>query len=181
MNTTEFVENCLRTESPAGPVLARWNEDPVKVYNLLKILQKFVDLSNELDKYKKGTFYNKPLDLPDYNPNLQMSIRPVDEDDVRLLHAILGISTEAGEMAEAMLKSLLNKVPLDKVNMAEELGDAHWYGGLASDTLKIGISEMFETVINKLKARYPDKFTDEKANNRDLDTERKILEDGFNK
>lgn len=33
-----------------------------------------------------------------------------------------------------------------------------------------------ETNINKLKARYPEKFTSEKALNRDLDTERKILE-----
>ncbi|MBT5073489.1 MAG: hypothetical protein HOH19_08390 [Kordiimonadaceae bacterium] len=32
------------------------------------------------------------------------------------------------------------------------------------------------TNINKLKARFPEKFTQEKAYNRDLDTERDILE-----
>jgi len=34
--------------------------------------------------------------------------------------------------------------------------------------------------IEKLKARYPDKFTSDKAINRNLDIERKVLEDGTN-
>jgi len=36
------------------------------------------------------------------------------------------------------------------------------------------------TNIKKLKARYPDKFTDRDAENRDLTKEREILEDGLN-
>ena len=32
-------------------------------------------------------------------------------------------------------------------------------------------------VINKLKARFPDKFTEDDAFNRDLTTERKVLEE----
>jgi NTP pyrophosphatase (non-canonical NTP hydrolase) len=40
----------------------------------------------------------------------------------------------------------------------------------------INISSILETNINKLKARYGDKFNSEKAINRDLETERTILE-----
>lgn len=39
----------------------------------------------------------------------------------------------------------------------------------------INLEESFETNIEKLKARYGDKFSSEKAINRDLDLERKIL------
>jgi NTP pyrophosphatase (non-canonical NTP hydrolase) len=40
------------------------------------------------------------------------------------------------------------------------------------------IYSIMQTNIDKLKARYPEKFTTDDADNRDLDTERKILENG---
>ena len=40
------------------------------------------------------------------------------------------------------------------------------------------IEKLRETNIEKLKARYGDKFTEAAALNRDLETERKILENG---
>jgi hypothetical protein len=47
----------------------------------------------------------------------------------------------------------------------------------------LGVSpyDVMTTNINKLRGRFPDKFTEEKALNRDLDSERKILEDGTNR
>lgn len=43
-------------------------------------------------------------------------------------------------------------------------------------SLKLSYRTCFELNIAKLQARYPEKFTEEKALNRDLETERKILE-----
>lgn len=40
----------------------------------------------------------------------------------------------------------------------------------------IDFGDMLEININKLKARYPEKFTEEAALNRDLDAEREVLE-----
>ena len=42
--------------------------------------------------------------------------------------------------------------------------------------LDTDFDEVATTNINKLKARFPEKFTQDKAYNRDLDTEREILE-----
>lgn len=42
----------------------------------------------------------------------------------------------------------------------------------------VDIEELMETNINKLRARFPHKFNSEDALNRDLDAERKILEEG---
>lgn len=42
----------------------------------------------------------------------------------------------------------------------------------------IDFGDMLETNINKLKARYPEKFTQKNALNRDLNAEREVLENG---
>jgi hypothetical protein len=42
--------------------------------------------------------------------------------------------------------------------------------------LNIDLEEMLQRNIDKLKARYPEKFTQENALNRNLDVERQILE-----
>lgn len=55
----------------------------------------------------------------------------------RMLHAIVGISTEMGEIAEAYEKSGNGAVPLDYVNLAEEVGDAYWYTAVLFDELGI--------------------------------------------
>lgn len=176
MNPKEYVENAIKTESPAIDVLNRWNENKTKVHNLLKILQEFEILSRALDNYKKNTFYNKPVELKDYDANFQLSTRELTVDDVRLLHMTLGIITEAGELVQAIMKSLQDQQPLDKVNMSEEIGDNLWYLAIGCDTLAVDMVNIMERNIAKLKARFPNKFSDEKANNRDLETERKILE-----
>lgn len=54
--------------------------------------------------------------------------------------------------------------------------DIHWL----CDYYDIDIKEVYQVNIDKLKARYGDKFTSDRAINRDLDTERDILEKGDN-
>ncbi len=43
-----------------------------------------------------------------------------------LLHAVLGLYTEAAEMLEA-LWAALHGAPLDEINLFEEAGDLEWY------------------------------------------------------
>lgn len=95
----------------------------------------------------------------------------------RLLHAALGMQTESAEFSDALKKSLFYGKPLDVVNLKEELGDMFWYIAIAIDELDSDINSEMTRVINKLKLRYPDKFTSDKALNRDLDAERKLLEE----
>jgi hypothetical protein len=163
-----------------------------------------------------------------------------DEKEQRVLHGIIGICTEAGEL----LKALHFEEGRDKINIKEELGDVTWYiaillreyptsqeffddtksvtalpteirlyslidnslemldvmkkklyynkeidipvvighlshimiavNGLAAN-YGFSVENILETNINKLKARYGDKFSSEKAINRDLNTERDTL------
>lgn len=94
----------------------------------------------------------------------------------RLLHGTMGICTEAGELLDAVKKGMYYGKPMDYVNIREEIGDLLWYMALIIDEMGWSFEQIMEENINKLKTRYPEKFTEEKAINRDLETERKILE-----
>lgn len=94
----------------------------------------------------------------------------------RLIHAQMGMQTEVAEFTDALKKSLFYGKPLDIINLKEELGDLMWYMAIAMDELGTDFTTEGNRVISKLKARYPEKFTSHKAENRDLKQEREILE-----
>lgn len=95
---------------------------------------------------------------------------------VRSLHVVLGLCSEVGEFADQLKKHIFYGKPLDVINLKEEIGDLDWYIALACDILKTTLSEIQATNIAKLRQRYPEKFTDENALERDLSAERAILE-----
>lgn len=104
--------------------------------------------------------------------------RLMDEDLIDLLHAGIGLATEAGEFLDAIKKHIFYGKKLDTVNLAEEGGDTLWYLALAFRKLKTTFDKEMQVNIDKLVARYPEKFTEYLAENRDLELERKILEGG---
>lgn len=94
----------------------------------------------------------------------------------RLIHASMGLVTEAAEFQDALKKALFYGKELDKTNLKEEVGDLLWYLAIAMDVLNTDFDIEQDRVIRKLKARYPSKFENDLAENRDLVAERKILE-----
>ena len=98
------------------------------------------------------------------------------QDNEQLLHAGIGLATEAVEFLDALKKSIFYGKKLDKVNLKEELGDMLWYMALAMKELDTDFNTEMKRNIEKLSARYPKKFSLEKSENRDIKTEREILE-----
>lgn len=95
---------------------------------------------------------------------------------VELTHVGDGLATEAGEFIDALKKHIFYGKPLDRVNLAEELGDILWYVAYAARLLETTIDNIQEANIAKLRLRYPEKFTEAKAEHRDLVGERNILD-----
>ena len=112
-------------------------------------------------------------------PSYEDVIGRFTERTARLKHAADGMCTESGEFLDTLKKYMYYGKPIDEVNLVEELGDMLWYIAIAADTLGVTFEQIQTININKLKARYPNKFTSSDAINRDLDTERKILENGL--
>ena len=100
----------------------------------------------------------------------------VDSEQIDLLHAAIGMQTEAAEFSDMLKKRLFYGKELDIVNLREELGDQLFYIAMALRALGTDFETVMERNIAKLKARYPEKFTEELAENRNLDKERAILE-----
>ena len=98
----------------------------------------------------------------------------------KLEHGIIGISTEAGELLDIVKKNKFYDKPVDWVNVKEEIGDILWYCAEICAIHKWTFEEIMEQNIRKLKARYPDRFTNANALNRNLDKERSMLEKGNN-
>lgn len=180
----QFVQDAIRTESII---------DTVKVNETLlsETLAILIAAGTILDQIKKHAFYGKPYDVGAISVHISSImdattiISKLDSDQVsndetdipinsRLFHAIVGIATESTELLEAL--DTKGKA-IDHINIAEELGDLDWYKAICVDELNISWETILDTVINKLKARYPDKFTSEAAINRDVQKERQVLDE----
>lgn len=170
----EFAELAQKTKSE------QFHGNLVAVDTLINILQEVSTSVEPLDKVKKSLFYGKEFSLPNAFGNFDLDELFPTQQDKDLLHGLIGKITECGELADALIKSLDGGEPLDLVNIEEEMGDGFWYDSLIIKSLRIIRSTTFLGIltkcIDKLKARFGDKFSEEKALNRDLETERKILE-----
>jgi len=92
------------------------------------------------------------------------------------MHAIDGMVTEVGELQDTLKKWLYYGKPLDRVNIIEELGDLSWYWRLACASQDAAAVSVILQNVRKLQKRYPERFTELAAINRDLPGERSILE-----
>ncbi len=106
------------------------------------------------------------------------NVAPKLANSLRLTHAILGLSSEVGELADSFKKHCYYGQDLDVDNIFEELGDCLWYIALACDAMGFEMKGVMRANIRKLQERYPDKFKEvlAKEENRNRDTERKTIE-----
>jgi NTP pyrophosphatase (non-canonical NTP hydrolase) len=94
-----------------------------------------------------------------------------------MMHALLLIHSEGGEIADAVKKHVAYGRELDIVHVKEEIGDLMWGINLLIDTLGLDWDDVLNSNIAKLEKRYPNlKFNQDHALNRDKDAERAALE-----
>lgn len=93
--------------------------------------------------------------------------RKTDETDHhRLTNFALGLTGEAGEVADAVKKAVFHGHLLTEDMLCKELGDVLWYVAALAGVMGLSLSEIAETNIAKLRARYPQGFSEEASRNR---------------
>lgn len=92
------------------------------------------------------------------------------------VHMLFGMLTEIGELTDAFKKQMAYGKDVDWVNVKEEVGDLMWYIAGFCNINGFDLEEILETNVKKLQARYPEKFSEDRAISRDLEKERGILE-----
>jgi NTP pyrophosphatase (non-canonical NTP hydrolase) len=106
------------------------------------------------------------MTLDDYQQFAARTLSPGQSATDRLANAALGLSGEAGEVAELVKKHLFHGAPLDRDAVVKELGDCLWYVAALAGVLGVPLSEVGETNIDKLRRRYPEGFSHEASRNR---------------
>jgi len=118
------------------------------------------------------------MEIKTYSAAAKRTMSDLGTLQLNNLHMILGLGTEVGELADVFKKELAYKNSLDLVNIKEEVGDIMWYLVNFCSLNNIDLEECLGINIAKLYARFPSKFSEEKAMIRNLQEERRILESG---
>lgn len=154
--------------------------------DLYKAFGLFLIATSSMDFLKKKIMYNpNPKELLELDAKIQKEIRNFDSPEIfdiiskdetlsKLFHYYLGVATEANECIMALIKAA--KGDIDIINITEEHADLNWYIARVNDNLGLKLEDQMSTLVDKLKVRYPEKFTSENAINRDENSERKALE-----
>jgi NTP pyrophosphatase (non-canonical NTP hydrolase) len=174
-----YIEEAVETCSP------HFFGEKVTVKQFSAAIKYAINALQELDAIKKQLFYNKtsyllePVEKDDLT--CEVLLEGFNENPKDIIHAILGIATEAGELLEALDTVYMgSNCTFDHVNLKEEGGDLQWYQALLFKTIETTFEEVQQLNIAKLqKKRYKNKkFSIEEATERDLSAEREELESG---
>lgn len=97
------------------------------------------------------------------NPSDSLSVRLSNKNIQTLLHAQMGISGEAGELADVIKKHIMYGKELDVNHIKEECGDVLWYMSILLTEIGANFNEIMEINIKKLSKRYPNGFSEADA------------------
>lgn len=176
-NMTRYLEDSARTAS------GNFHNELAPPAVLLDAIAGVKAVSPQIDAIKKALFYGKP------NDDLAFAASFANDKDygnanINILHAILGIYTEAAELLEILEVILRNKGTflsyeedgqLQK-DLLNEAGDGLWYNAMLFRELKTDFEKVAGLNIEKLKKRFPVKFTEDLAVNRDEAKENVVFE-----
>lgn len=82
---------------------------------------------------------------------------PYEQKRDMLMHAVLGLASEAGEVAGIFQKKYQGH-KVDPEHLEKELGDCLWMIAEACTALDWSMEDVMRLNIEKLRARYPDGF-----------------------
>jgi len=136
-------------------------------------------IDERMDKLKKALFYGDNGYMKSRADEGTFEDLDLSRGEKDLLHAVLGITTEAGELLEAIdpLLDPESDEQLDTINIDEEMGDVYYYLMRLHDTLETMPQSTMKRNLTKLLERYDEgSFSTEDALNRDKIQERQVLE-----
>lgn len=178
----DYMAECDKTCSTV------FRPEQVEVMDLRHVLMGVKGFAEDLNLIKKLLFRGKTRE----ELNFPAAEKPTVGDligaleaingwspaDIDVLHGAIGVITEAGEVAEYLLRWAEGN-PFDRVNVLEESGDLSWY--IVRSLRGIGITreQCDRANIDKLRGRHGEAFDVFRDANRNLTAEQSKLEDAF--
>jgi phosphoribosyl-ATP pyrophosphohydrolase len=143
---------------------------------LVYALENAVAALDDVDALKKAYFYGRATDvvddlMPDVLWNKADERASLDHIHTDVVHGIVGVLTEATELASLLVTAAYEGTPIDEKKLVDESGDALWYLALLFKKLGVSFGDVAAANIAKLSARYPTKFSLEAWEARDKTSE----------
>ena len=107
------------------------------------------------------------MNMRDYQREAARTADPTRNFRDQLSNAAMGLAGESGEFADMVKKHLHHGHDLDRSALLKELGDILWYVAEACTVLDADLSGVAAGNLWKLRARYPDGFSEERSRNRE--------------
>jgi len=113
------------------------------------------------------------VNMTDYQALAARTINPEQPDKEKLINFVFGLAGESGETIDLLKKIIFHGHDLEtnRDKLALELGDCLWYITGIATAAGINLDDIAKRNIEKLKARYPDGFSEERSIKRAVDTE----------
>ena len=185
MNYIEFKSNAKRTFSSVTELYGNMNPE---LENKLQCLHCIVGIATEVDELEaalmKADMVNLKEEIGDimwYVANYENALDQElsDLEDVLLLadaYNIYNLKESSDKLLDLWKKKLFYNTDKHDSTIDNEFAYLKHSIVKFCNNSNFDITSIMETNIEKLKARYPDKFSTRNADNRDLDNERNILE-----
>ncbi|HEU4993279.1 MAG TPA: nucleoside triphosphate pyrophosphohydrolase family protein [Gemmatimonadaceae bacterium] len=109
------------------------------------------------------------MTLDEFEAAASRTKNPKLSDRERLLDAAAGLAEESGEIVGLVRKHLFQSHPLDRDKLQKELGDALWCLAITAQSAGLSLEQVAAANVAKLRARYPEGYTDDKSVNRTSD------------
>jgi NTP pyrophosphatase (non-canonical NTP hydrolase) len=93
-----------------------------------------------------------------YQALAMRSAKPQSDSDA-FNHAMLGMMDELGELAKHWKAHLYYDKPFERKYVRQELGDMSWFHQRAATAAGLTLEEVAKINIEKLRLRYPSKFS----------------------
>lgn len=132
-------------------------------------------MTDTVDLYKYKEFVLEVTSNESKNLNdFQNRLKTLDDNNINvplLMTAAIGLGSEAGEFQEIVKKIVFQGKLLSPENifhMKRELGDIIFYWINACTALNLNPNDVIQENIDKLSKRYPNGFSVEKSENREV-------------
>ena len=100
------------------------------------------------------------MTLDDYEAAATRTLNPRLSQSERMLDAAAGLAEEAGEILGLVRKHAYQSHELQRDRLTVELGDALWCLAMTARSAGVSLEQIAAANVAKLRARYPDGFTD---------------------
>ena len=107
------------------------------------------------------------MTINEYQELAMRTLNPALSKKDVLINGVMGLCGESGEAIDIVKKHLAQGHELDRDFLIKELGDVAWYLAETAYALDVSLEDVMKMNIEKLAARYPQGFDQERSVSRE--------------